>query len=310
MNTKASAILLSAVVGVSLPAFADDMPAPASSGEQPSFGPSTSISITGVLPSTTEIKANAAKFDREKFRVDFSTQIPLNQSWVISASAGYEEENFDWKNIKNNVVPNSTIRPWDKLKSVEASVTLMHFYDQNWSFMLTPMIKAAYQDNYKASDAWRYGLVAGAMYRYESGNTLGFGLMYTNGVKGVNEVKAMPYVIVDWKLSDKLSVRNPFKNTFSGPAGIELAYDYSNNLTFSVGSAMRRNLFLAAGKDTKGEIEEIATFIATEWNISKSFTARGYLGYLSNGTLEFDNQNVKYDLDATAAAAFNLEYSF
>ena len=103
---------------------------------------------------------------------------------------------------------------------------------------------------------------------------------------------------------------NPFKSDFSGPAGLELSYQFNKDVSLGVGGSVKRQRFLVSGDDISAEVKETIAFIRASWDVTSKLKATAYAGYNANGTLEYSHDIGEYDLDAHAAGALSLTYKF
>ncbi|RYV02539.1 hypothetical protein SOPP22_08405 [Shewanella sp. OPT22] len=266
-----------------------------------------SVTATNIYNGASEFKNDNTELKRDTWMLSADSNFQLAQRWKLGFSFGYENENFDW-DIALPTLPISTaIAPWDKVKTVKASVTLSHILDRNWILSATPIIQSSYVDGLSMSDAHSYGIVTSGLYRFESGNMVGVGVAYTNDL---NRVRTTPYLAINWKINDNWKLGNPFKSDFSGPAGLELSYQLNRDVSFGIGGTLKRDRFLVNGEDISAEIEETVTFIRASWDITPQFIASVYAGYNSNGTLEYSHNLGKFDLEGHSAGALSLTYKF
>ncbi len=173
--------------------------------------------------------------------------------------------------------------------------------------MLAPKLQYAYADNASSSNAQSYGAVLSGMYRFDSGNLLGFGVAYLNDI---DEVRTVPFIAVNWQITENLKLGNPFSAGFSGPAGLELSYQLSSDWNLGFGTSKRTNRFLIADDKNTAEIDEWVSFARVGWDISRSVSVNAYAGYFFNGELELNPQNSVEDIDNQGAAALDVTFKF
>ena len=68
-------------------------------------------------------------------------------------------------------------------------------------------------------DAFAYGGVLGVAYAYRPDLTLGFG---AGAFSNLGKTTVFPYLVVNWQISEKMKLGNPFRTSPAGPAGLEL----------------------------------------------------------------------------------------
>ncbi len=261
-----------------------------------------SVSVSRIATATAEVGEQGNELQRDQWMFDLKTGMPLNKQWMIGAKLGYDNLDYDW--TSTSIASQQT---WDKIERYRASVSLSYRPDDHWMFILAPKIQYAASDNASLSNAQSYGAFLSAMYRFGSGNMIGFGVGYLNDI---DEVRTVPFIAVNWQITDKLKLGNPFSAGFSGPAGLEFSYAMNPDWDFGVGTSKRTNRFLIADDEETAEIDEWVSFARVGWKVNSSFSVNGYAGYFFNGELELNPQNSKEEIESQGALALDLTYKF
>jgi hypothetical protein len=247
------------------------------------------------------------ELQREVWRLKLSGAMPLSKEWMLGANIGYDNLDYGFKNIDSDLL-NGQVTPWSSINKYSAGLSLTYRpTDTNWMFLLAPKLQYAYANTASSSDAQSYGVVGSAMYRFESGNMLGFGVAYLNDI---SEVKTVPYLAIRWKITDKLTLGNPFQAGFSGPAGLELSYEMNDKWNFGVGSSRRSERFLITDQEQTIEMEEWVGFVRAGWNISKKATINAYGGYFFNSEMELSEPNVTDEIENQSAIGLAFDIKF
>ena len=272
--------------------------------QKSSYRPSPfTISASRITTGTAEVGEQGNELQRDQWMFDFKTGMPLGKKWFIGAGVGYDNLDYDWRStsLKDNT------QTWDKIERYRASLSLSYRPNKNWMFIFAPKLQYAYADTASSSNAESYGAVLSGMYRFNSGNMLGFGVAYLNDI---DEVRTVPFLAVNWQITDKLKLGNPFSAGFSGPAGLELSYQLSSDWNVGLGTSKRTNRFLIADEKQTAEIEEWVSFARVGWDISRAVSVNAYAGYFFNGELELNPQNTKENIDNQGAAALDVTFKF
>jgi hypothetical protein len=240
---------------------------------------------------------NPNELQRDAWKTSFSASMPLNRQWSIGANLGYDNLDYDWR-INQNTQLRSSAQPWSSINQYSGGLSLSYRPDNHWMFLVAPKLQYAYADTASASNAQSYGVVASGMYRFDSGNMLGLGVAYLNDI---SEVRTIPYLAVRWQISDKWVLANPFQAGFSGPAGLELSYQYNRDLSFGVGSSRRTERFLIADDDQTIEVTEWVGFLRTGWQATNNVSLNVYAGYYFGGEMELSNPDLTDDIENQAA---------
>ena len=247
-----------------------------------------------------------SELQRDVWRMKLSASMPINKEWMIGANIGYDNLDYGFKNVDTGLL-NDQVTPWSSINKYSAGLSLIYRPNKNWMFLLAPKLQYAYANTASSSDAQSYGIVGSGMYRFESGNMLGFGVAYLNDI---SEVKTVPYLAIRWKITDKLTLSNPFQAGFSGPAGLELAYTLNDKWDFGLGTSRRTERFLISDAEQTIEVEEWVSFLRAGWNISNKATINAYGGYFFNSEMELNKPEVTDELENQAAIGLAFDIKF
>ncbi|MCL1089816.1 DUF6268 family outer membrane beta-barrel protein [Shewanella profunda] len=270
------------------------------------------LSIAQVSTQSAEVANGNTELQRDSLLLNAGVNIPLNRQWSLGVNLGYDRLDYDWRHISltgaNNVSPlfGGDGQIWDHINRYRAGVSLNYRLDKHWAFFLAPQLQYAYADTASFSHAQSYGVVASAMYAFESGNMIGFGVAYLNDI---DEVRTVPYLAMRWQINEHWALANPFKAGFSGPAGLELSYQFNSDWNIGFGSSKRTERFLIEDDDIAVEINEWASYIRGGWQATPTISVNLYAGYYFNAELEVTHQ-ATVDMDNQGAAALDIEFKF
>ena len=273
---------------------------------KPNFSP-LSISMSHIGTAESDVGEDNHSLQRSSWLFDINAKIPLNRQWSVGFNLGYGDLNYDWQQGGSSLFGNK-FNDWQQVNRYSAGVSLSYRLDEHWMFMVAPKLQYAYADTASSSDASSYGVVASGLYRFDNGNLVGLGVAYLNDI---SEVRTVPFIAVNWQITDAWRLGNPFAAGFTGPAGLELSYKMSPSIDFGFGASKRTQRFLLEGDDTTVEIDEWVSFLRVGWRATDSIVLTGHAGYYFNGELELNTPQVEVEsIDAQAALAFTAEYKF
>jgi len=261
-----------------------------------------SVSVTKIATNRAAVGEQGNELQRDQWMFELKSSLPLNKQWFVGAKLGYDQLDYDWTSPRT-----AYQQGWDKITRYRASASLSYRPNKHWMLMLAPKVQYAATDNASLSEAQSYGAFLTAMYRFDSGNMLGFGVGYLNDI---NEVRTLPFLAINWKITEDLTLGNPFSAGFSGPAGLELTYAISNDWRVGMGTAKRTHRFLVADDKHTAEIDEWVGFARVGWDIHSSLSVNAYLGYFFNGQLELEPKGTQEELDSQGALALDFTYRF
>lgn len=138
---------------------------------------------------------------------------------AFAAGLSLRVESEDWR-------INSTARfggeaPWRHLERAGASLNLSLALSRTLLVGVSPMVEWACDPKANTGDAMIYGAVLSAAKVFSPGFTLGAGASTS---RQFYSVKATPFVIVNWRLTDRLRIANAVPAGPLGGAGVELRY--------------------------------------------------------------------------------------
>ncbi|MDX1281491.1 DUF6268 family outer membrane beta-barrel protein [Shewanella colwelliana] len=278
---------------------------PASHAASKPYSP-FSVSVSRISTGDADIGDSNLQLQRDTWLLGAKASIPLNREWSMSMSASYDKLDYDWGTRGGSLFGNG-VTTWPSVDRYSASIGVSYRPNKQWMFLFAPKIQYAYADGTSSSNAQSYGVVASGMYRFENGNMLGLGVAYLNDI---SEVRTVPYLAVSWQVTENLKLSNPFSAGFSGPAGLELSYQLTDDVDVGIGTSKRTQRFLVKDDETTMEIDEWVSFLRAGWTATSSLSFNGYAGYYFNGELELSDPNSSEQIDNQMALAFAAEYKF
>ncbi len=182
------------------------------------------------------------------------------------------------------------VAPWDHLDAPQLGLNLAYAYSPDLVFNLAPSVEWAYESGANASDALTYGAVASVAKVYSPDLVLGLGVSV---FRRINETKALPFLIVNWKIDDRWRVANPFQAGPAGGAGLEIVYAPDDHWEFAGGATYRSFRFRLKESgptpDGIGENSFIPVFARISRTLTKALRFDFYAAIVTGGKLTVDN---------------------
>ncbi|WP_281213358.1 outer membrane beta-barrel protein [Shewanella insulae] len=264
------------------------------------------LSVSRIGVGEADVGDSGLALQRDTWLFGAKTSYALNRQWSLSASISYDRLEYDWSGRGASLL-DGNLAPWSNVDRYGVGLGVSFRPNNRWLFMLAPKLQYAYGDAASSSNAQSYGVVASGMYRFNGGNMLGLGVAYLNDI---SEVRTLPYLAVNWQITDKLKLANPFSAGFSGPAGLELSYQWYESLDVGVGSSKRTQRFLVEDEDVTLEIDEWVGFVRAGWQATEPLKFDAYLGYFFSGEIELSSPKTQESLENQLALAFSAQYRF
>lgn len=258
-----------------------------------------SITASHIQSEDTALPGNN-ELSRQSSSVDFDAGFRLSPKWMAGVAVG-----ADWLDYSTRL-PLAYSQGWDDIQRYRASLFFRYVASEHWSFMFAPKLQYAWADGASSSDAHSYGIVASGMYRFDSGNSLGVGVAYLNDIK---EVRTVPYLAINWQLGERWRIANPFQAGFSGPAGLELRYELSDEWQFGLGNSRRTQRFLTTLEGQQAaEVEEWVGFGRVTWQPDDALTVNLFAGMYFDSELKVGD--LSQELDSQVAGALAVKFAF
>lgn len=267
---------------------------------EPQAATTYSVSLTKSMSADADID-NGGQLGRQSWQLGARGNWTLAPTWRLSANLGIDWLDWDWK------VPAQYAQqaPFESARRYHGNLMLSHQLGKGWSLMAAPTLQFAYANDASLADSKSYGIMAGAMRHYASGNYWGVGGAYFNDI---GKVRFLPLVLFNWQISDKWRLGNPLMPDFSGGAGIELAYDLTPALQWGIGSSKHTERILAHEQQVV-ELSEWRLFSRVGWHITSDTALNFYLGYSVSPDLK-DGEHGTVALDDYVSGALQLRYRF
>lgn len=235
----------------------------------------------------------------------------LGRSWMLGPQSSFgfqlQADYEDWR--FNDVSGFGGAEPWGQLARFGLSAPYAFTTSDGWRLSLTPTIEYSGESGADFSDALEYGATVSAARRLGPNLTLGLGL---GAFSRIEENSLFPFLIVNWQISERLRLSNPFPAGPAGPAGLEMSYALGGGWEASIGEAYRsyrhrldRNGPFAGGV---GENRYVPVYLRVGRELSKTVKLSLYAGAATNATLRVEDANGRrlYQEDQDPAAMLGL----
>ena len=221
----------------------------------------------------------------------------------------YQSWNFHEPTAFGNVAP------WKSMNAPSVGIDFTYAWAPDLLINVVPTIAWTYESGANTSDALTYGAVASVAKAFSPDLVAGLGI---SAFRRVDKTQALPFFIVNWKVSDKWRVQNPFQAGPAGGAGIEFVYTPDDRWEYAPGFTYRSYRFrLATDNATPGGIGAnsfIPLFIRVTRKLSKDARVDFYGAIVTYGKLTVDtasgggrysdNYNIGPALGATLVVNF------
>ena len=201
--------------------------------------------------------------------------------------------NFDYYDSSfSNPTVFGAAAPWGNVYRYGVSVPLAWALNSEWSLAVAPSVDWFRESGANSSDSLTWGAVLSAVRVDPAGNRIGLGVAVFDEIE---DTKVFPVIVVDWRLGDRWRLINPLPAGPTGPAGLELDYQFDGGWSLGVGAAYRTLRFRLSDSGPVssgvGEINGVPIFARATYDLSKQLTLHIYAGAIVGGELRVEDRN-------------------
>ena len=181
--------------------------------------------------------------------------------------------------------------------------------------LFSPSLEMSGESGADFDESLGYGAVAAAIRRFDENLRLGVGL---GAFRRIDKNSFFPFLAVRWRITDRVTLANPFRAGPTGPAGLELVVDLGDGWEIGAGGAWRSYRFRldreGAVPNGIGETEQLPVFLRAGMQMRHTLRLDFYLGAALAGELTLKNSAredlVVDDFDAAPFAGVSLSGEF
>lgn len=196
-----------------------------------------SISIVGINQLNTDLKSSGS-FGWSNASASLGLIKPVSSSTSVGISVRYDSEFWNWSNMQS--YSTSGKNPWSTINSPALSMIYSHKLDSDWRLNIIPTLESSGEQGTSPSNSLTYGSIVNASKQLSPTLNLGLG---TGVFRQIDTNRIFPFLVVDWKITDRWNLNNPFPGGPAGGAGLELTYAFTPSFKVSGGAAYRSYRF-------------------------------------------------------------------
>lgn len=238
----------------------------------------------------------------------------LTRRFTPEVTAGvtlrYDQENWRWSG--DNAFGGA---PFGRIHRPGIAGTFVYAAGNGVAWTVLPSIQWAYASGASTGDAQNWGAVFAVSKNFSPDLTLGLGASVFREI-GKNE--AFPVLLVDWRLNDRLRLRNPSQAGPAGGAGLELVWTHDERWEFAAGGAWRHYRFRldrdGSVPDGVGEKNAIPLLARATWRPTPATAVDLHAGAAVAGEITLydrdNNEVVSRDFDPAPIFGISLQMRF
>jgi hypothetical protein len=228
----------------------------------------------------------------------------------VSVALGYSYDGYSFSNPGDD----AGFDPWSDVHSLSLSVPMRWGIGQDWSAFVIPTIRATGEQGAGFSDSVTGGGFGGAAYRFGEHLTIGPGIGVISQLE--ESATVFPILIIDWKITDRLSLETGGGLGATLGPGLVLNYQANPKWRLSIGGRYEKLRFRldsgGAVEDGIGEDSSFPLFLGVTHNFSPTSSISLIGGLETGGDLRLEDKDgnlireESYDTGGFLGLTFNL----
>ncbi|MGL6041956.1 MAG: hypothetical protein ACRC01_12280, partial [Deefgea sp.] len=246
------------------------------------------VSVTPIYSQKTDLDSGGrVGSDMILASLGAATAIDRNQRIGFNLSMSRQEWSFDTPKAWGGKTP------FDDFNRAVLTVPYSYATSAGWIYSVSPGVEFSAEEGADRGESINYGLTAFAAHQFSPDLLLGLGV---GAWDGPNDNKVFPFIIVNWKLTDRLTLKNPNVAGPAGPAGLELAWNVAPKWTLSAGGTWRDVEIRLSDSNpiaSHGTVENrtVPLFVSADYAIAPSTSLKLYAGAALNGQFIINDNN-------------------
>lgn len=243
--------------------------------------------------------------------------VPLlrDEGKLIALVGSYRFNGYDFSGGGTGSI--AALSPWENIHTVQLSLPIVWSFDEKWTFFGFPGIRSVGESGSNFSDTLSGIFIGGISYKFGDRITLGPGIGYVSQME--DSASIFPVILVDWKITDSLSLTTGPGVGATVGAGLGLNWRVSDSTRIFFGGRYERLRFRLdennrASSEGIGEDRAIPVYAAWSFISQAGWNVSVMGGVDFGGRLELSDQNgksmIKEDYDPAPFVGINAAYSF
>lgn len=255
---------------------------------------------------------DGGSYNATRFTIQAGTGYGWDPQTNVSFSLGYSYDGYDFSNSSSE----GLVSPWDDIHTVSLGIPARVRIDNQWTGFFIPSVRSTGESGSEFDQTVTGGLLAGASYRFGNSLTIGPGI----GVFSQLEESAtvIPILIIDWKITDKLSLDTGRGLGATLGPGLTLNYKPTQRWKFGVGGRYEKLRFRLDEKSSHpngiGEDSSFPLFLSSTYNLNPMSNISFVGGLELGGELKVEDEDgntiekESYDTGIFLGLTFNARF--
>lgn len=182
---------------------------------------------------------NGGDYEKESYNIGFSQGYASSPQSSISIAASYSYDDYSFSGGDQGGF--AELSPWNNVHSLSLSTPVRVGINQRWTGFFIPSVRSSGDSAAKFSHTVMGGVLTGASYTFSENLTLGPGIGVFSQLE--DSATILPILLVNWKITDKLSLETGRGLAATLGPGIILNYQATPEYRFSLGGRIEKLRF-------------------------------------------------------------------
>lgn len=267
-------------------------------------------SVTGVTQLSTNLD-QGGNFNWYDTGARINVLRQFNTEFSGGVSVGYSHQGWSWGEARAF----GGTAPWEGINNTQLGLNLGYNPNADLRLGLMPIVQWRAEDGVGTAGSAVYGGVVSAAQTFSPGLTLGLGA----GVfREFGETKTFPFLVVNWKITPKLTLANPLPAGPAGGAGLELTYELNQAWKFGLGGSYRQDRFRLNNTGSfaggVGQNTYIPIFARASYSFTPKTSLDFYLAAMAGGQVKATSadgsQTLSDNYSTGVGLGLNLSHRF
>ncbi|MCV6595646.1 MAG: hypothetical protein OIF40_01000 [Mangrovicoccus sp.] len=261
-------------------------------GAQPKGAPGPvggNVSGGGFFQSRSDLKDSPGSFSVSRGFIRFGGDYRWDFRNAIGISFGAGVTEYDF----NNATGLSGGDPWERIEEYRISLPARFTIGETGQGVFIPSIRWQAESDADLADGQSYGAIAGVAWRLNDGLTLGPGLGVMSRLSG--GARVFPILIIDWAMTDRLSLTTGRGLAASQGPGLGLTYQLDQDWSLGLAARYEEMEFRLDDQGVApggiGRDRVIPVVISAEWAPNPGMRLSGFAGVELGGTLSLRDED-------------------
>jgi hypothetical protein len=225
-------------------------------------------------------------FDVDGFFLQGGVSYSMGPRRRVSFSVGAGNDRYDFSDDFGFAE-----KPWDRIDQLRLSVPVTWAFDEQWTLFAVPTLRFYGESGASTGDSATGGALAGVSYRFSDTLTIGPGLGVLSQLE--DSASVFPILIVDWKITDRISLETGRGLGATRGPGLNLDYRLSDSWSFGLGARYESLRFRLDDKGAApggvGEDSSIPVYLIATYSRGRDLQVSAIAGVDLNGELRLED---------------------